>query len=132
MKYCLVPSFEGLTNLPTQLTVLLDLKQKQANISEAHSSRLQAYLAYEQAKLAYEQADETSRQGTIIMLVSALILAHGSDAKIDSSPLWQSSSYDRSTIDIYIDVLTRNSSLYQPYHQSSGSMPESSMAEAWA
>ena len=52
-----------------QLTVLLDLKQKQANISEARSSRLQA----EQAN---EQANETARQGTIIMLVSALIQAN--------------------------------------------------------
>jgi hypothetical protein len=49
-----------------QLTVLLDLKQKQANISEARSSRLQA----EQAN---EQANETVRQGTIIMLVGALV-----------------------------------------------------------
>lgn len=56
-------------NLMEQLTVLLDLKQKQANISEARSSRLQA----EQAN---EQANETARQGTIIMLVSALIQAN--------------------------------------------------------
>jgi hypothetical protein len=53
-------------NLRKQLTVLLDLKQKQANISEARSSRIQA----EQANV---QANETARQGTIIMLVGALI-----------------------------------------------------------
>lgn len=56
-------------NLTEQLTVLLDLKQKQANISEARSSRLQSEQANEQAK-------ETARQGTIIMLVSALIQAN--------------------------------------------------------
>lgn len=61
-----IAGFEAVANLDGQLTVLLDLKQKQANISEARSSRLQA----EQANL---QANETARQGTIIVLVSATL-----------------------------------------------------------
>jgi len=42
---------------------LLDLKQKQANVSEARSGRFQA-------EQATRQAVETAKQGTSIMLVS--------------------------------------------------------------
>jgi len=44
----------------SELTVLLDLKQKQANISEARSSRI--------------QADQTARQGTIIMVFTIVTI----------------------------------------------------------
>jgi hypothetical protein len=54
-----------MTNVTEQLTLLLDLKQKQANASEARSSRMQA-------EQALKQANETARQGTSIMLVGTL------------------------------------------------------------
>lgn len=53
------------TDVTEQLTLLLDLKQKQANASEARSSRMQA-------EQALKQANETARQGTSIMLVRTL------------------------------------------------------------
>jgi hypothetical protein len=77
LKSCFVPVT---TNLREQLTVLLDLKQKQANVSEARSSRIQA-------QQANEQANETTRQGTIIMLVSTMIQEHVLDANIEDSSL---------------------------------------------
>lgn len=52
------------------VTDLLDLKQKQANVSEARSGRQQAEQAGRQAEQAGRLAQETSRQGTSIMLVN--------------------------------------------------------------
>jgi len=48
------------------VTDLLDLKQKQANVSEARSGRQQAEQAGRQAEQAGKLAQETARQGTSI------------------------------------------------------------------
>jgi hypothetical protein len=66
----------------------LDLKQKQANVSEALSARLQAEhtsrqaesaAAYakdqaEQARLARQQSEETARQGRTVMLFTVVTI----------------------------------------------------------
>jgi len=66
----------------------LDLKQKQANVSEAFSARKQAEYtsdqaksaaAYakdqaEQARLARQQSEETARQGRTVMLFTVVTI----------------------------------------------------------
>ncbi|KAG4431028.1 hypothetical protein IFR05_013486 [Cadophora sp. M221] len=53
---------------------LLDLKQKQTNVSEARSSRFQAELANKQAEQATNQAIETAKQGKSIMLFTTVTI----------------------------------------------------------
>ncbi|KAH7397978.1 hypothetical protein BKA64DRAFT_673281 [Cadophora sp. MPI-SDFR-AT-0126] len=57
-----------------QIVDLLDLKQKQTNVSEARSSRFQAEQANEQAKQAALQAMETTKQGKSIMLFTTVTI----------------------------------------------------------
>lgn len=68
-----------------QLNDLLELKQKQANVSEARSGRKQAEQATLQAKLQAAQAEATTRQGTSIMLASNLKLQDKNYGKLTRS-----------------------------------------------
>ncbi|PVH73425.1 hypothetical protein DL98DRAFT_51819 [Cadophora sp. DSE1049] len=58
----------------SQIVDLLDLKQKQTNVSEARSSRFQAELANKQAEQAALQAIETTKQGKSIMLFTTVTI----------------------------------------------------------
>jgi len=71
-----------------QLNHLLDLKQKQANVSEALSARKQAEntsrqaelaaghaeRGAEQAELAHKQAEETARQGKTVLVFTVITI----------------------------------------------------------
>lgn len=77
-----------LTDINIQLNHLLDLKQKQANVSEALSARKQAENTTHHAEnasesarksmglaeLANEQSQETARQGKTVMLFTVITI----------------------------------------------------------
>ncbi|KAG9232578.1 hypothetical protein BJ875DRAFT_485935 [Amylocarpus encephaloides] len=56
------------TDVVSQIVDLLDLKQKQANVSEARSGHLQAKISTKLSELANKQTIESAKQGTSIML----------------------------------------------------------------
>jgi len=82
------PSFNRANNVYVQLYHVIDLKQKQASLSEALSARKQAAIAAEnsilqreQAKIAAdnsilqrEQAEETARQGNTLLVFTVVTI----------------------------------------------------------
>ncbi|KAF7885659.1 uncharacterized protein EAF02_004168 [Botrytis sinoallii] len=57
-----------------QLNHLLDLKQKQANISEAESAHRQATESLELTRFAQVQADQSSQQGKTLMIFTVVTI----------------------------------------------------------
>lgn len=73
-----------------QLRHLIDLKQKQANFSEAISARELARQTAENTELQIKQAQETTRQGKTLMVftVVTIIFVRGNDIKQTDLLMW--------------------------------------------
>lgn len=57
-----------------QLITLLDLKQKQASVSEAFSAREQARISAGYAQKQADQAEETAKQGSTLILFTVVTI----------------------------------------------------------
>lgn len=81
-----------------QLRHLIDLKQKQANFSEAISTRELARQTAENTELQIQQARETTRQGQTLMVftVVTIIFVGGTTSAI----LWHSTGWQRAGVRI--------------------------------
>lgn len=70
----------------SQLHRLIDLKQKQANFSEAISARELARQTAENTELQIKQAQETTRQGKTLMVFTVVTIIFVRATSIQQTP----------------------------------------------